>query len=155
MLWIIEEYPVTIIIYHCLQLYVLYGLIEIILYLFEDLIDKKYFFWNNITILSVANINPLTMQNFLNGIIHLTFLELSIIILGVTRWELEYKKKEPLKKAQINKIANVVGSVWLSLFMDGSVKCEVDQCLVRLHGCAGWSDSMLVAKAIHFRQDKG
>ena len=31
----------------------------------------------------------LTMSHFLNGIIHHTFLELSIIILGISRWELE------------------------------------------------------------------
>ena len=34
----------------------------------------------------------------------------------------KYRKKEPLKKAQNIKITNVAGSVWLSLFMDGSVK---------------------------------
>ena len=37
---------------------------------------------------------------------------------------LKYRKKETLKKAQNNKIVNVAGSVWLSLFMDGSVKCK-------------------------------
>ena len=34
------------------------------------------------------------------------------------------EKKEPLNKAQNNKIANVADSVWLILFMDGSVKCK-------------------------------
>ena len=36
-----------------------------------------------------------------------------------------YWKKEPLKKAQNNKIANVACSVWCSLFMDSSVKCNL------------------------------
>ena len=38
---------------------------------------------------------------------------------------IKIQKKEPLKKAQNNKIANVAGSVLLSLFMDGSVKCKL------------------------------
>ena len=32
---------------------------------------------------------------------------------------------EPLKKAQHNKTENVAGSVWLSLFMDGSGKWKL------------------------------
>ena len=39
------------------------------------------------------------------------------------------QKKEPLKKAQNYKIANIEGSVWLSLFMDGSVKCKLPSTL--------------------------
>ena len=35
------------------------------------------------------------------------------------------EKMELLKKAQHNKTENVAGSVWLSLFMDGSGKCKL------------------------------
>ena len=34
-------------------------------------------------------------------------------------WFTIQKKIEPLKKTQRNKIENIAGSVWLSLFMDG------------------------------------
>ena len=34
-------------------------------------------------------------------------------------------KEEPLKKAQNDKIKNLAGSVWLSLFIDGSGKCKL------------------------------
>ena len=37
----------------------------------------------------------------------------------------EYRENKLLKKAQNNKIANVEGSVWLSLFMDGSGNCKL------------------------------
>jgi hypothetical protein len=35
-----------------------------------------------------------------------------------------YMNTESLKKAQHNKIENVAGSVWLSLFMNGNGKCK-------------------------------
>jgi hypothetical protein len=35
------------------------------------------------------------------------------------------KKTESLKKFQHDKIENVAGSVWLSLFMDGNGKCKL------------------------------
>ena len=39
----------------------------------------------------------------------------------LNRLWVKYRKKEPLKKVQNNKIANVAGWVWLSMFMDDSV----------------------------------
>ena len=65
----------------------------------------------------------LNLPSFLNGIIHLPFLALSVIILYI--------------------------GIWLG---QPTVKS-----LVRLHGCADLSDSILVANANHFRfqQDKG
>ena len=58
---------------------------------------------------------------------------LAIRIIRVRIWYLfsiwNTGKKELLKKAQNNKIANVAGSVWLSLFVDGSVKCKLPSTL--------------------------
>jgi hypothetical protein len=38
---------------------------------------------------------------------------------------INWRKYESLKKAQHGRIENVAGSVWLSLFMDGTVKCKL------------------------------
>ena len=35
------------------------------------------------------------------------------------------KRRTPIRKPKNNKIANAAGSVWLSLFMDGSGKCKL------------------------------
>ena len=37
----------------------------------------------------------------------------------------KYRKKKTPKESQNNKFANVVGSVWLSLFMDGNGKYKL------------------------------
>jgi hypothetical protein len=53
---------------------------------------------------------------------------LTDILINITRLFIRTRKKrktESLKKAQHDKIENVAGSVWLSLFMDGTVKWKL------------------------------
>ena len=103
-------------IYTIIHLFFLHILHNLLLY--KSMAQSKLSFikLENIFFLISFSINPYHVE-FLNGIIHLTFLALSVIILR----DIKMKVVQPTV-----------------------------QSLVRLHRCAGWPKSILVAGANHF-----
>jgi hypothetical protein len=71
----------------------------------------------------IVGFHPFYNYNFDSGKILL----LSLFYRWFCIWYLivKWRKSESLKKVQHNKIENVAGSVWLSLFMDGTGKCKL------------------------------